>query len=134
MKIKNQACFLPIIILFCVCLFGCNSSLEYKFAQSYEHISKIELIKISEDNEEILAELTADSKIISDIQNLQCKKYWNDPNHSIMGLAIKIYYTDSSYEIITWESNVYYSGNSHNYGWEYFDKDSFNSILDAYLE
>lgn len=50
------------------------------------------------------------------------------------GLAIKIYYNDSSCEIITWECTVYIKDNKRNYGWEYFDMDSFNATLQSYLD
>lgn len=134
--IKSKVCLIYTMLFFGVfCLSGCNSSLKYEFSQPNECISKIEVIEITTDNHEnILTELESDSEIVSEIQSLQCKKYWNDPNQSIVGIALKVYYTDTSYEIITWESNAYYSKDSCDYGWEYFDKESFDSILNSYIE
>lgn len=132
---KSKACFIVTMLFFVAfCISGCNSSSKFEFSQSYDYISKIEVIEITDKHENVLAELSSDSEIISDIKNLQCKKYWNDPNQTITGLALKVYYTDTSYEIITWESNAYYSKNSCDYGWEYFNKESFESLLNSYVE
>ena len=126
------------IAFFCILIFSlfitsCRSSNQYKYAQTIDSVNRIELLQIENGEEEILTELD-NCDILADVQSLSCKKYWNDPCQIINGLAIKIYYNDSSCEIITWECTVYIKDNKRNYGWEYFDMDSFNATLQSYLD
>lgn len=127
-KIALVTLFICIIFLL-----GCQSTSQYEFAQPTDQISNLELIEVIDNNESVLTTLNVSSSLLTDIQALECKKYINDPSHSINGLAVKISYNDSSYEIISWESNVYCTTSKCKYGFEYFDKDSFNDLLQDYL-
>ena len=121
------------VVIFSLFITSCRSDNRYKYVQTIENVNKIELLQVENGEEKILKELD-DYDILADIQGLSCKKYWNDPCQIINGLAIKIYYNDSSCEIITWECTVYIKENKHDYGWEYFDMNAFNSVLQSYLD
>lgn len=131
MRLKRVLLFLVLILLLLIA--GCKANNKYEFAQTIDNMKKVEIIKVEEGEETALIELDS-FDIISDIQDLSCEKYWNDPCQVINGLAVKIYYDDSSYEIITWECNVFCENEICDYGWEYFDMEEFNSTIESYLD
>ena len=120
-----------LFLILSIILSGCQSR-KFEFAQSLENMDKIEILEIDDEQENILAELTS-FDIIEDIQNLPYKEYWNDPCQTTIGLALKVYYNDDSYQIVTWECNAYFKDNHSDYGWEYFDKEEYNALLESYL-
>lgn len=130
---RTKSILLIIIIILSLLSTGCQTNDKYEFAQTMDNMKKVEIINVENGEEKVLIELDS-FDIISDIQELSFKKYWNDPCQVINGLAVKIYYDDSSYEIITWECNVFCKDEICDYGWEYFDMDAYTETIEAYLD
>ena len=70
--------------------------------------------------------------ILTDIQALPCKLYWNDPSCMIGRPYVLIEYKNGGIEEICASSNCYTMGERPDFDWEYFDTDEFLEVLRKY--
>lgn len=113
------------IVLFC----GCQKSYEYRFEQPIEQVEQI-FIVLEENGEERRVECS--DEILTDIQMLPCRKYWNDPPHMITAPYVLIIYKNGGVEEISAGSNCYEIDGKVDFDWEYFDSDEFLKVLQKY--
>jgi len=125
-----------IIILLIFTMTGCQIECEYAFEQSTDEIEKIEIAYVNEGEITTKKELSSEeqSSIIIDILKLPCYEYWNDPINTIAGNALIIHYFDGTDEIISFQAQAYYAHVNYHYRRSYFDEDSFNALIDKYIE
>jgi ABC-type enterochelin transport system ATPase subunit len=123
-------------MVFVIVLSGCQATCHFNLSYPEKEIDLVEIIEISSGIERVVKSLDAKSVavIIDDLNKMKCYQYWNDPNQTIEGIAIKIIYANGDYDIITSSVHALYSNRHVSYGRKYFDKDSFNSMLDRYLD
>ena len=84
---RTKSILLIIIIILSLLSTGCQTNDKYEFAQTMDNMKKVEIINVENGEEKVLIELDS-FDIISDIQELSFKKYWNDPCQVINGLAV----------------------------------------------
>lgn len=145
-NVKLFVLFLATVAIFLLC--GCEIEANYKFAQPFSSITSIQTVYISRENlenpndfGEVIVYSALDpcewNTLLSDLQNIQCWRYWNDPPNCTRGRAIQICYENGTIEMVGARSSgtcikVEDDYKSDDYNWYYFDDEQFTKIWNQY--
>lgn len=139
-----------LIIAVLLYLASCQGRTKYQFSQSFDSIHSIEIIDIPGDgaqSDRELGKITIIQTIsptdwqlfLNSLQDIPCRKYWNDPPQYIRNRAVQITYKDGTIEILSSSSsglctevNGFYKVIDYNRF--YFDDEIFLAILNSYTE
>lgn len=126
---KKNANIFILLFISLIALTACSRTYAYRYE---EPIDAVENILFVDEKSERPVEKEDFAALLQDIQNLPCQKYWNDPCQVLSYPYILVEYSDGSCEAISSSANYYKAGGTTDYGWEYFDPDSFSAILEKY--
>lgn len=124
--------YLSLLCVMLILLTGCKT--KYKFAKSTDEITKIEIVKIIDDDVVVLKEINDIQTFLDDFKNVDCYSYLNDPVTKIEGKAIKLYYSNGDNEIITSDAQQRYINGRNLNGFSYFDTNDFENLINKYIE
>lgn len=122
-------------LFFVLSLVGCQSSATIVLLHPEDKIASVEILEICSGKENSLKFLDEESiaDIIDDLKSMNCYMYFNDPCQTIEGMVIKIVYSNGDYDLVTSSSHAFYSNEQISFRREYFDKDTFDILIDKYL-
>lgn len=126
---KKTLIFLITTIIIIISFCGCRMQYEYGFEQPIEQVKQI-FIVLEENGVEHRIKCSTD--ILTDIQSIPCRKYWNDPPQVIVAPYVLIEYKDGCIEEISADSNCYIIDGESDFDWEYFDSYEFLEVLKKY--
>lgn len=114
---------------------------EYAFGQSKEQIKAVEIVEITGGGVSTsrICEVEPEewSVFWKGMEQVECRKYVNDPPTNFGKVGVRITYKDDSYEILT-DEICGYAGADRNFyvdfNWYYFDQEQFYSFLSKYAE
>ena len=134
--------FLIILIFFS----GCEKQTNYKFLKDFSSVDKIELVKISEPQNEssskfsqcitAIQEITDHDEFLERFTNINCYRIYTDPQGISAGsLAIKIQYDNDDFELIGVNGQAKYTNKIYRQysGYYYFDNKQFDDLVAYYL-
>lgn len=123
---QSKITILLITLIIFLLLTGCNNTHQYELKQEIENIAGVTIV--DEQGEFALTKAEYE-ELLTELQELPCKKYWNDPCQTIGEPYILIEYVDGNCEAICSSASSYNNGKSIKYGIIYFDYEDFQKLL-----
>lgn len=115
-------------IFITILLTGCGNC-QYSVQQPVENIVRITYVDENAQSEIPKEHIEA---LVAEIQQLQCKRWYNDPQEVLSIPYIIIYYADGSCEEISAMASYRRTSKNKKFLWVYFDRDEFCEVLEKY--
>lgn len=123
------------LVLISLLIGGCRSVSYDTFNYDISQISTIAFVHINSSNcKTIVQTLEQDefSVFLTDLSQIETRKYWNDPHNSVLGNNIQITFKNGDYHLLNASTAAYYTGGKVSYENWYFSFDQFCLFWEEY--
>lgn len=123
---QSKITILLTIFIIVLLLTACDNTYQYELKQQIENIARVTIV---DEQGELALTKAQYEELLTELQELSCKKYWNDPCQTIGEPYVFVEYADGNCEAICSAASYYNNGESIKYGRVYFDYEDFRELL-----
>lgn len=139
MRYRRSILVVLLILLLPIVITGCRQTYDYSFAQSIDHVEKVEICQYEYKTHTSTSLITLNNNqaraLLTDIDALKCKKHFGDHTQDYGEVVIYITYTDGTAEVIgLWNVALVDEEGLWHIGIEYFDAKELYAIMVKYTD